>query len=460
MERRVINHITNNSNIHSNNKVEVFKNENHHHQGTKEIVSQHKEKNTLYTDNIYTENICEDTKSDIKLLDIHLPHNNLVHNDSGESQDNNKVVEDDEDLDEELEEDIVSQHSEHSEEEPEPVDHENMVTEMRVKRNNSSDGGGMIEKPVKCYKSRSLINRNRSPPCSGNALSKLREELSKPVLSKRSSKTGEQQQQSEQQQQQSQTSQPQINNENSNVEASSSMKPGDNRRSRHRKNRINAKRKRLCSGNSMLSNNSSNDCKKSKVSFVKRDTILTTEQMYCTQMGSSSFSPSEDKDSPLDSASTTTNLEVPSWRIKVFTSCYSMEGTENLDDDVFNKRHLRLENDERRRKRWDVQRIREQRHIEKLKQRQERVGSGGRTDDHISEPPNSLWPSLDDIKYIEITEHLPVTAFGVPIAQFTPSEFSLPWLNESSNSNNNTSTNIPSTKKSKKKSSRRRSNKR
>jgi len=30
-----------------------------------------------------------------------------------------------------------------------------------------------------------------------------------------------------------------------------------------------------------------------------------------------------------------------------------MEGTENLDDEVFNKRHQRLEVDERRRKRWD-----------------------------------------------------------------------------------------------------------
>jgi len=36
----------------------------------------------------------------------------------------------------------------------------------------------------------------------------------------------------------------------------------------------------------------------------------------------------------------------------VYTSCYTMEGTENLDDEVFNKRHQRLEIDERRRKRY------------------------------------------------------------------------------------------------------------
>lgn len=46
------------------------------------------------------------------------------------------------------------------------------------------------------------------------------------------------------------------------------------------------------------------------------------------------------------------NLQVPSWRVKVFTSCYTMEGTENLSDDVFDRRHSRLEIDERRRKRY------------------------------------------------------------------------------------------------------------
>lgn len=45
------------------------------------------------------------------------------------------------------------------------------------------------------------------------------------------------------------------------------------------------------------------------------------------------------------------SAQVPRWRHKVYASCYSMEGTENLDDEVFNKRHMRLEIDERRRKR-------------------------------------------------------------------------------------------------------------
>lgn len=47
-------------------------------------------------------------------------------------------------------------------------------------------------------------------------------------------------------------------------------------------------------------------------------------------------------------------FKVPSWRSKVYTSCYTMEGTEDLNDEVFNKRHQRFEIDERRRKRFVI----------------------------------------------------------------------------------------------------------
>lgn len=106
-----------------------------------------------------------------------------------------------------------------------------------------------------------------------------------------------------------------------------------------------------------------------------------------------------------------------------------MEGTENLDDDVYNRRHSRLENDERRRKRyfcvgslflflcnlffwrWDVQRIREQRIIDKLKQRQDR----SQNNDEENEPVETLWPTLEDVRYLEICDELPVAAFGCPV---------------------------------------------
>lgn len=129
-----------------------------------------------------------------------------------------------------------------------------------------------------------------------------------------------------------------------------------------------------------------------------------------------------------------TTVEVPSWRHKVYTSCYAMEGTENLDDEVFSKRHQRYESDERRRKRWDVQRIREQRHVEKLRQQEaaravaaplgRAAGGHRRSDDN---PLASLWPSPEDVTYVEIGEKLPVAAFGAPVVNFHPNEFSLPW---------------------------------
>lgn len=69
--------------------------------------------------------------------------------------------------------------------------------------------------------------------------------------------------------------------------------------------------------------------------------------------------------------------------------------------------------------RWDVQRIREQRVIEKLKQRQERIGSGSKNEDP-NEQIQSLWPTIDDIRYLEVCDQLPVSALGCPITRFTP----------------------------------------
>jgi male-specific lethal 1 len=48
---------------------------------------------------------------------------------------------------------------------------------------------------------------------------------------------------------------------------------------------------------------------------------------------------------------------------------YAMEGTENIEDETMLRRHLKFELDEKKRKRWDIQRMREQRHIEKLRAR-------------------------------------------------------------------------------------------
>ncbi|EFA03911.2 hypothetical protein TcasGA2_TC014045 [Tribolium castaneum] len=196
--------------------------------------------------------------------------------------------------------------------------------------------------------------------------------------------------------------------------------------------RMSIRRKRLSNSSAVSNNDSVLDDKRSFRKFKKRhkrilkdSQILTTTDQYITEAGRTNLRLSNVTD--MQEIPNNTNLEVPRWRVKVYASCYAMEGTENLDDEVYNKRHSRLENDERRRKRWDVQRIREQRVIEKLKQRQERMGSGSRTDEQI-ESVLSLWPTLDNIKYLEVSDQLPVAAFGSPIPKIAPSEFSLPWL--------------------------------
>lgn len=169
-------------------------------------------------------------------------------------------------------------------------------------------------------------------------------------------------------------------------------------------------------------------------SLLKRESYLTTEDHYYTAVGDTNYSLSMNVDTPQE---TSQSLEVPNWRIKVYTSCYTMEGTENLDDEIFNKRHLKLENDERRRKRWDVQRIREQRHIEKLKQRQERQNhqatcyntnhSGPCSSSTEEETVKTLWPDLDQIQSLQVDAQLPVNAFGAAVPGFSLSDFILPW---------------------------------
>lgn len=155
------------------------------------------------------------------------------------------------------------------------------------------------------------------------------------------------------------------------------------------------------------------------ITLKKDENILMTGFQYYTPIG--------DDDDCFDIDEPKVNgcvLEVPSWRTRHFTSCYSMEGTENLSEDVFERRHARLEIDERRRKRWDVQRIREQRQLERLRQRQ-RKGEGG---DDETEELTTFWPHPDEVQYIQVAEMLPVSAFGCPLPYFKPTEFSLPWL--------------------------------
>lgn len=73
--------------------------------------------------------------------------------------------------------------------------------------------------------------------------------------------------------------------------------------------------------------------------------------------------------------------------------------------------------------RWDVQRIREQRHIEKLKQRELASSSalgGSKGDVESEELISTLWPMADEAEFLQVADELPVAAFGLPISKFAP----------------------------------------
>ncbi|XP_044751482.1 uncharacterized protein LOC123311518 isoform X2 [Coccinella septempunctata] len=200
--------------------------------------------------------------------------------------------------------------------------------------------------------------------------------------------------------------------------------------------RMSIRRKRVCSNSSAASQNgycieekrTLKKLKKRRKKSIKDNQIIYTPDFYVNQIGDPVPGiPMSYETEPEGEVVDNAVLEVPRWRVKVYASCYTMEGTENLDDEVFLRRHNRLEIDERRRKRWDVQRIREQRVIEKLKQRHEKAEYQAKIE--ISNVTNTpLWPSLDDIKIIEVSQELPISSFGVPLPKVTENDFSITWL--------------------------------
>lgn len=132
-------------------------------------------------------------------------------------------------------------------------------------------------------------------------------------------------------------------------------------------------------------------------------------------------------DEPCKDASET--LEIPKWKTWEFSntrdpSLPHHRDVEDISEDAYVRRHAKFLMDERKRKKWDVQRIREQRTIERLKRRH--------CKDELSQPINdneivSFFPSAENLKAIHITDDFPVSAFGELIPALPTSEFTLPW---------------------------------
>ena len=78
--------------------------------------------------------------------------------------------------------------------------------------------------------------------------------------------------------------------------------------------------------------------------------------------------------------------------------------------------------------RWDLQRIREQRRYEKLRARyegedrsQDRVRSQAPVDPGTVCVVGSLWSGPEDVTHVQVEPWLPVSVFGVPLPNLTPS---------------------------------------
>ncbi|XP_074835306.1 male-specific lethal 1 homolog [Carettochelys insculpta] len=124
-------------------------------------------------------------------------------------------------------------------------------------------------------------------------------------------------------------------------------------------------------------------------------------------------------------------VAIPSWRdhaVEPLRDSNPSDLLENLDDSVFAKRHAKLELDEKRRKRWDIQRIREQRILQRLQLRMYKKKGIQESEPEVT----SFFPEPDDVESLLITPHLPVVAFGRPLPKLTPQNFELPWLDERS----------------------------
>lgn len=98
---------------------------------------------------------------------------------------------------------------------------------------------------------------------------------------------------------------------------------------------------------------------------------------------------------------------------------------EGSEDAVYLKRHDKPEQLEKKTKKWDIQRLREQQRVEKLRARYDQSVSKNK-----KQQPDTLLPSPEDADRILISGDgkLPVSVFGESVPNFIQSNFVLPWI--------------------------------
>ncbi|KAG5677974.1 hypothetical protein PVAND_007686 [Polypedilum vanderplanki] len=135
------------------------------------------------------------------------------------------------------------------------------------------------------------------------------------------------------------------------------------------------------------------------------------------------------------------NLEIPRWIECDLLPSLEIDNlpAEDISDEAYQKRHLKYEADERRRKKWDLARLREQKNIERLKKRhlKEEYAEMMNQNNKVQNTMTSFFPDVKSIKFIQISDDLPISPFGEQIPKLPPKRFSLPWLSESDQDNDN-----------------------
>ncbi|XP_067869569.1 male-specific lethal 1-like 1 isoform X4 [Heterodontus francisci] len=159
---------------------------------------------------------------------------------------------------------------------------------------------------------------------------------------------------------------------------------------------------------------------------IEEEPYLCTTEMYLCRWHQRPPSPLREPSPKKEET-----VAIPSWKehsAEPLRDLQPDEIIENLDDCAFAKRHAKLELDEKRRKRWDIQRIREQRLLQRLQLRMYKKKGIQELEPEIL----SFFPEPDDVESLVITPFLPVVAFGRPLPKLSQQNFELPWLDERS----------------------------
>lgn len=141
------------------------------------------------------------------------------------------------------------------------------------------------------------------------------------------------------------------------------------------------------------------------------------------------------------------HVQVPTWQINEIptasvkpSSSKSLktpvsfhENVECIDDDVFVKRHMKHELEEKRRKRWDLQHMRAMQahqNLEKKCRDREEARLKGKKLEYKDNAKcmQSFLPAPEDVMAVEVSDTVPVVAFGYPVPLFHNREFEVPWF--------------------------------